>query len=144
MKATCGIEAIGRRGGDMNLRNALLVILGLVLAFVVYDAVFDKPEGALRTVPDRFHGAWVTAHSGYSDRYLEFRRETVTFGTGGVNSQTFKITGFDHSREPDGRELNTVYFRSVNGSDFSRQFHFSEGKRKTLVFVDQPDVDWTQ
>jgi len=128
----------------MKFRNTLLVILGLALAYVVFDAVFDQPEGALRTVPDRFHGAWVTSNSEYSDRYLEFRAESVTFGTGGVNSQTFKVTGFDHSREPDGRELNTVFFRSGNGSSFSRQFYFSDGARKELVFVNQPDVVWTQ
>lgn len=128
----------------MSLRNALLVILGLLLGFVVYNAFFDEPEGAMRTVPDRLHGAWVTSHLDYSDRYLDLRAETITFGTGGVNSQTFKVTGFDHSREPDGRELDTVFFRSVNGSTFSRQFHFSDGSRRTLVFVNQPDVVWTQ
>jgi len=128
----------------MSLRNALLVILGLLLVFVVFDAVFDKPEGAMRDVPDRIRGSWVTSHPDYSDRYLEFRAESVTFGTGGVTSQTFNVTGFDSLRESDGRELNTVYFRSVDGSAFSRQFHFSEEGQRTLVFVNQPDVIWTQ
>jgi len=128
----------------MSLRNALLVILGLLFGFVVYNAIFDEPEGAMRTVPDRLHGAWVTSHPEYSDRYLELRAETITFGTGGVNSQTFRITGFDHGREPDGREVDTIYFRSVDGSSFSRQFLVSEGDRRTLVFVNQPDVIWTQ
>ena len=128
----------------MSLRNALLVILGLLLAFVVYDAVFDAPEGAMRTVPDRIHGAWVTSHPDYSDRYVEFRAESITFGTGGVNSQTFSVTGFDHIREPDGGELDTVYFRSVDGYNFSRQVHFSEEGQHSLVFVNQPEVVWTQ
>lgn len=128
----------------MSLQNALLIILGLLLAVVAYNVVFEEPEGAMRTVPTRIQGAWVTSSPGYSDRYLEFRADSVTFGTGGVNSQTFKITGFDQSREPGGGELNTVYFRSVDGSTFKRQFRFSQLGRKTLVFINQPGVEWTQ
>lgn len=129
----------------MSLRNVLLVILGVLLAVVVYNTVFEEPEGALRTVPDRIHGAWVTTNPDYSDRYFKISAETITFGTGGVNSQTFKITGFDHSREFDGRELNTVFFRSADGATFSRQFYFSrKNGLKTLTFANQPDVVWTQ
>lgn len=128
----------------MSLRNGLLAVLGLLLAYVVLGAILDRPQGMTRTVPDHLHGAWVTANPDYSDRYLEFRADSITFGTGGVNSQTFKITGFDRSLEADGRELDRVYFRSVDRSTFSRQFHFSRQGRKTLVFVNQPDVVWTQ
>lgn len=128
----------------MSFRDVLLLILGLLLAFVILGAILDKPEGTMRTVPDHLRGVWVTANASYGDRYLKLREDAITFGTGGVNDQTFNVTGFDQIREADGRDLNTVYFRSVGGSSFSRQFHFSQQGRRRLVFVNQPDVVWTQ
>lgn len=128
----------------MSFRNGLLLVLGLLLAFVIGNAVLEDPPGEMRTVPAHLRGTWVTAHQSYSDRYLTFREDAITFGTGGVSSRTFEVTGFDQGRDAHGRELDTVYFRSVDGSSFSRQFRFSQQGRKTLVFVNQPDVVWTQ
>lgn len=128
----------------MSFRDGLLLILGLLVAYVILGAILDQPEGTMRTVPEHLRGVWVTANPSYSDRFLKLREGAITFGTGGVNDQTFEITGFDQRREADGRDLNTAYFRSVGGASFSRQFHFSRQGRLTLVFVNQPDVVWTQ
>jgi len=126
----------------MNLRNGLLIVLGVLLLIVGYNALVEKPAGKSRTVPDRIQGAWVTANPEYSDRYLEIGAEFITFGTGGVNSRRYEVTGFDETRDVEGRELNTVYFRDVDGSKFSREFYFTLKDGKQLVFKNQPQVVW--
>jgi len=126
----------------MRLRDGLLVILGVLLIIVVARALSNGPAAMRRTVPEEFCGVWVTANPEYSDRYLELGSDFITFGTGGVNSRRFAVTGFNRSRDEKGRELSTVYFRDVDGSEFSRQFHADTDDGRQLVFVNQPDVVW--
>ena len=126
----------------MNLRNGLLIALGVLLLIVGFNALVEKPDGSFRAVPDRLQGAYVTANPEYSDRYLEIGSEFITFGTGGVNSRRYEVTGFDGTQDVEGRELGTVYFRDVDGSKFSREFYFSLEDGKQLVFKNQPEVVW--
>jgi len=126
----------------MNLRNGLLFVLGVLVLIVVFRALVEEPDGSLRAVPDRIQGAFVTAHPEYSDRYLEIGSEFITFGTGGVNSRRYEVTGFDETRDVEGREFDTVYFSDVDGSKFSREFYFTEENGKRLVFKNQPQVVW--
>jgi hypothetical protein len=128
----------------MKLRNGLLAILAVLLVIVVFRAVTEEPEGALRTVPDRIQGTWVTNHRDYSDRYLRISANAITFGTGGVTSRTFEVTGFDHGRLSGGQELDTVYFQSADGASFRREFTYRQNGRPTLVFVNQPGITWTK
>ena len=128
----------------MSLKNGLLTVLGVLLLIVGYRVLFEEPTGRLRTVPEDLHGGWVTANPDYSDRYLEIGADFITFGTGGVNSKKYKVTGFDRDREADGRELNTIYFRDVDRSTFSREFYVSSDKGGGLVFANQPQVVWVQ
>jgi len=127
----------------MKMRNALLAILGLLLIIVLYRALTTPPEGAFRKVPERLQGVWITSNQEYSDRFLELGADFITFGTGGVNSRRFEVTGIDESRDPTtGRELFVVYFKDVDGSRFSREFSVHLENKKELVFVNQPDVVW--
>ena len=126
----------------MKLRNGLLVVLGVLALIVVFRALIEKPDGEIRTMPDRIQGAFVTANPEYSDRYLEIGSEFITFGTGGVNSRRYEVTGFDETRDVEGRELDTVYFRDVDGSKFRREFYFTLENGKRLVFKNQPEVVW--
>lgn len=128
----------------MSLRNGLLIILGVVLLVAGGRWLTEKPEGALREVPSRFHGVWVTFNPEYSDRYVKLGSGFITFGTGGVNSQRFEVTGVDTGRNPDGGELNTIFFRGVDGSKFSREFYYDRDGRGHLVFRNQPEVEWIQ
>lgn len=126
----------------MKLRDGLLVILGVLLIIVIGRTVLNGPGAMQRTLPEELCGVWVTANPEYSDRYLELGSDFITFGTGGVNSRRFEVTGFDRDRDEKGRDLNTVYFRDVDGSKFSRQFHVSTDNGRQLVFHNQPDVVW--
>ena len=128
----------------MNLRNGLLIVLGILLLMIGYRLLVPRPVGEYRTVPDRLHGAWVTTNPEYSDRYLEFGAEYIPFGTGGVNSKKYKVTGFDHDRDAEGRELDTVYFRDVDRSTFSRKFIVSSEGGEQLFFENQPEVVWVR
>jgi len=128
----------------MSLKNGLLAVLGVLLLIVGYRVLFEEPTGRLRTVPEDLLGVWVTTNPEYSDRYLEFGADFITFGTGGVNSKKYKVTGFDRDRDTDGRELNTIYFRDVDRSTFSRQFHVGSDKGDGLVFINQTEVVWVR
>jgi hypothetical protein len=128
----------------MNLRDGLLTILGVLVLIVVARVLLDEPEGRLRTVPGDFRGVWVTGNHDYGDRYLELGADFITFGTGGVNARRFEVTGFDRDRDVMGKEIDTVYFRDVNGSSFSRQFSVATDRKDELVFTNQPGVVWVR
>lgn len=126
----------------MTLKNVLWTLLGVMLLIAGYSIVVEKPDGSTRDVPARLHGVWVTTNPDYSDRYLEIGRNFITFGTGGVNSKRFEVTGFEGYRDSDGRELDTIYFKDVDGSKFSRQLYLGLETGKQLTFKNQPEVVW--
>ena len=126
----------------MKLRHGLLIVLGVLLVILGYRVLSGPTEGNSRSVPDRYHGVWVTTNQDYSDRFLKLGGDFIEFGTGGVNSQRFKVSGFEDTRDDQGRELNTVYFRGVDGGRFSREFYFSMDGGPRLIFENQPEVVW--
>jgi hypothetical protein len=128
----------------MSFRNILLLILGVLIVIAASRFLFSRHQGEMRAVPERYQGEWVTVAEGFSDRFLELRDRSITFGTGGVSSQTFEVTGFDEDRRADGTIAATVYFRSVDGGVYRRQFTYSSGELKSLIFTHQPEVVWVQ
>ena len=104
-----------------------------------YRVLFDEKPGSLRTIPLDLHGVWVTANPDYSDRYLQFGADFITFGTGGVNSHRYRVTGFDRDRDAAGVERDRVYFRDADRSTISRRFSVTGNQ---LVFDNQPEVVW--
>lgn len=125
----------------MKLRDGLLVVLGIVLLIAGYRVLFDEKPGSLRTIPVELHGVWVTANPDYSDRYLQFGADFITFGTGGVNARRYTVTGFDRDRDAAGGERDRVYFRGEDRSTISRGFSVTGDQ---LVFENQPHVVWVR
>lgn len=128
----------------MKLKQGLLIVLGVLLAILAYRLMTGISQGDSRSVPDRLHGVWVTTNQNYSDRFLKLGENYIEFGTGGVDSQRFEVTGFGGTRDDRGRELNTIYFRGVDGSKFSREFVVSMEGTPRLVFKNQPEVEWSR
>ena len=126
----------------MKFRTLLLLILAISIAVLVLRLATSPEAGAMRSVPERYLGDWVTAAEGFSDRYLEIRRDSIVFGTGGVTSQFYEVTGFDEEIDADGTTIGTIHFRSTDGGRFRRNLTVSTGGRATLVFTNQPDVVW--
>lgn len=128
----------------MNLRNGLLVALGIVLAIAGYRMLFQEQMGQLRAVPANLQGVWVTTNPEYGDGYVELGADFITFGSGAVTSKRFKVTGLDRGGDRHPIETYTVYFRDVGKSTLSRSFTFSKDGGGRLVFVNQPEVVWVR
>jgi hypothetical protein len=121
------------------------ILVGLVLVMLVSIVVarlvlFEKPEFA--EVTPRLFGLWTTSHPENSDRYVEFRKNDVIFGTGGTGVVKYKVLGMDTDRVGDIDQY-TIFYRDLAGA--KREVNlFIEEPGEILRFTDNAEVRWTR
>jgi hypothetical protein len=115
----------------------LLVII-LISIFVARFVLVEKPEFA--EVTPRLFGLWTTAHPEYSDQYVEFKKNTVIFGTGGTGFVIYRVLGMDTEKVGDV-DRYTIYYRDMAGRRHEANL-FMEEPGEILRFTDQADVRW--
>ena len=126
----------------MSLRALVMAVIGVLLVLIAYRLFVPFEPTVSKTMPIHLQGTWITTDLHYSDRYVEIGPDFIVFGTGGVTGKRFAVTGFDQRYRDDGELVNTVYFKDVDGSRYSRQFIFTPENRGQLVFANQPGVAW--
>jgi hypothetical protein len=121
------------------------ILVGLLVAIVVAIVVarivlFEKPEFA--EVTPRLFGLWTTSHPEYSDRYVEFQKNTVIFGTGGTGVVKYKVSGMDTEKVGDV-DRYTIFYRDLAGTKHEVNL-FMEEPGEILRFTDSAEVRWTR
>lgn len=121
------------------------ILVGLLVVVVIVIVVarlvlFEKPEFA--EVSPRLFGLWTTSHPEYTDRYVEFQKNTVVFGTGGTGVVKFKVSGMDTERVGD-IDRYTIHYRDLAGTRHVVSLFLDE-RGETLRFTDSADVHWTR
>jgi hypothetical protein len=86
--------------------------------------LWEKPEFA--EVTPRLFGLWTTSHPEFTDRYVEFRKNTVMFGTGGTGVVKFKVQGMNAEKIGDV-DRYTIFYRDLAGTK-----HFAD------MLLDEP------
>ena len=126
----------------LTTRRILLTIATLaVVALLLGRWIYHEPIGS-KTVPPRLIGVWTSEVPEYSDRYLELKTTTITFGTGGTSYVRYTILGVIHERV-NGQDVFTVSFRDMGGGKYSREI-VMEPETGLLYFRSQMDVPWSR
>ncbi len=118
---------------------ALLVVF--VVAIVAARLVlWEKPE--FSEVTPRLFGLWTTTHPEFSDRYVEFHKNRVIFGTGGTGVVKFNVSGMNTEKIGD-IDHYTVFYRDLAGTRHTADVFLDEPGR-VLRFTDSAEARWTR
>jgi hypothetical protein len=113
----------------------VVILIAIVVARLV---LFEKPEFA--EVTPRLFGLWTTSHPEYTDQYVEFRKNTVIFGTGGTGVVKYKVYGMDTEKVGDV-DRYTVFYRDLAGTKHELNL-FMEETGDILRFTDDAEARW--
>jgi len=121
------------------------ILVGLLIVVVVAITVarlvlWEKPEFAELT-PCLF-GLWTTTHPEFNDRYVEFQKNRVIFGTGGTGVVKFKVSGMDVEKIGD-IDHYTVFYRDLAGTEHTVDVVLDE-PGEVLRFTDSAEARWTR
>ena len=121
------------------------ILVGLLVVVVVAIVgarlvLWEKPQ--FKEVAPRLFGLWTTSDPEFTDRYVEFQRDTVMFGTGGTGVVKYKVTGVDTEKIGDINHY-TVFYRDLAGTKHAVDLFLDE-PGTTLRFTDNADVHWTR
>ena len=121
------------------------ILVGLLIVVVVAITVarlvlWEKPEFAELT--PRLFGLWTTTHPEFNDRYVEFQKNRVIFGTGGTGVVTFKVSGMDAEKVGD-IDRYTIFYRDLAGTGHIVSMFLDE-PGEVLRFTDSAEARWTR
>ena len=117
----------------------LLVVL-VVAILVARLVLWEKPE--FSEVTPRLLGLWTTTHPENNDRYVEFQKNRVIFGTGGTGVVKFEVSGMDAEKVGD-IDRYTVFYRDLAGTRLFVDVFLDESG-EVLRFTDSAEVRWTR
>ena len=128
--------------GILTTTRILVGLLVVVVAAIVVArlVLWENPE--FSEVTPRLFGLWTTAHPEFNDRYVEFQKGTVTFGTGGTGVVRFKVLGMDAEKVGD-LDHYTVFYRDLAGTKHTVDLILDE-PGVVLRFTDSAEARWVR
>jgi hypothetical protein len=127
---------------DSRLRSWLILLAVLLVVLIGYRLLVPRQSVLAKTVPDAFHGTWITLDAEHSDWYVEIESDSILFGTGNVVGKRYRVIGYDREFLELGNVVHTIFFRDVDGTSGSKAFRHTPEDGGSLVFTDQPAIDW--
>lgn len=121
------------------------ILVGLLVVFVVAIVsarlvLWEKPEFSELT--PRLFGLWTTTYPELNDRYVEFEKNRVIFGTGGTGVVKFNVSGMDTERIGD-IDHYTVFYRDLAGTRHTVDV-ILDAPGEVLWFTDSAEARWTR
>jgi hypothetical protein len=128
------------RPGVLTTTRILVALLVVIVAAILVArlVLWEEPEFA--EVSPRLIGLWTTSHPEYNDRYVEFRKNFVIFGTGGTGEVKFKVLGMDAEKVGD-IDHYTIHYRDLAGTKHRVRMFLDEAG-EALRFTDSADARW--
>jgi hypothetical protein len=121
------------------------ILVGLLVVFVVAIVsarlvLWEKPEFSELT--PRLFGLWTTTYPELNDRYVEFEKNRVIFGTGGTGVVKFNVSGMDTEKIGD-IDHYTVFYRDLAGTRHTVDV-ILDAPGEVLWFTDSAEARWTR
>jgi len=128
--------------GIITTTRILVALLVVVVVTVVAArlVMWEKPEFSELT--PRLFGLWTTTYPEFNDRYVEFEKNRVIFGTGGTGVVKFKVSGMDVEKIGD-IDRYTVFYRDLAGTRLTVDVFLDE-PGEVLRFTDSAEARWTR
>jgi len=111
--------------------------------FVILILVFVRGCGsrARNTVPDELVGVWKTSTPGYTDRYLELRKQMVIFGMGSSSISINPIVKMEEVRK-ENTDLYVIQYVGDGNKTYSLAFYYSPSNGGRIRLKNQIQIEW--
>ena len=116
---------------------AVLVVVALAIGSVVKDEELEFQE-----VPPQLIGLWTCSDAGESDRYVDFRRDSIIYGTGGTGKLKCSLIGVSVEHIGDVNKY-TVHYRDMAKNKVVRQI-LVDAAGNELRFTDESSLRWSR
>jgi hypothetical protein len=118
------------------MKHKWIVIPVLILIAAIY--IFHSNKN--RDIPVNLTGKWTTSAPGYQDRFIEFTKETLVYGSDDGKEDVYIISSLEKNLE----EKNTVYTINFKNSEvkYTRSFYYHPEHGGTIQFKHQEQVTW--
>ncbi len=94
-------------------------------------------------LPDHLVGTWTTRAPQYADRFLEFRSDSLGFGTGDGSIESYRIASIETVDEGE-QTLYTISYANQEGQEYMLSFYHDLRKGGVIWFKNQDHLIWTK
>jgi len=126
--------------GAITTRRILIAVAIVAVVIVVASPIAFREKLQHREIPPRLIGLWTCEDPERSDWYVDFARESITFGRGGTSRLKCSVIGLNSER------IGEVGHHTVHYRDMAKKKHVMEilldGSGTAIRFTDQPGVIW--
>ena len=116
---------------------AVLVIVALAIGSVV-----KEEELASKEIPPQLIGLWTCSDPEKSDFFVDFRRDSIIFGTGGTGKIKCRVIGVNLEQVGDVNKY-TVHYRDMARNKIVRQI-LVDPAGDELRFTDEAGLRWVR
>ncbi len=111
------------------------------LAFAILTTFIGCPSAKDTSVPDDLIGVWTTAAPQYEDRFLQFTKDSIIFGTGDTSYDIHAITKIEkvHGGTPS---LYTISYMNSEEQEYRFSFYYGPAHDGVITFKNQENITW--
>jgi hypothetical protein len=91
-------------------------------------------------VPEQLIGIWKSADIRYADRYLEFSKNLVTFGTGGNSEATHYVRKVESEKFGDNSIAYTFYYKDEERETERLTLTYNSGPASSIRLKNQQAI----
>ncbi len=111
------------------------------LAFAILTTFIGCPSAKDTSVPTDLIGFWTTAAPQYEDRFLQFTKDSIIFGTGDASYNIHAITKIEKASEATP-SLYTISYMNPEGQEYRFSFYHDPAHDGVITFKNQEDITW--
>lgn len=115
----------------------------ILVALAILTTLLGCQPAKNTTLPDDLVGVWKTSAPKYSDRSLEFTKDSIIFGTGKGNVDTHPIANIETIRE-DNTILYTISHLNREGHEYTLSFYYDPANGGVIRLKNQKTIAWTK
>lgn len=98
------------------------------------------PSDQTTNIPDGLVGVWEAPAVKYKDRFMEFKKDAVIFGTGDENQSVQPIRRVKAVREKN-KDLYTITYLDDDGEETSFSFYY-DPVGGVITLKNQEEIEW--
>lgn len=126
--------------GMITTPRILIGLVVVIVAALVIGGIVGRSDYQFEEVPEPLIGMWTCEDPERSDLWVEFKRNLITFGTGGTGDVTHRVVGVDHDQVGEINRYQIVY-RDLAGRQHMREVLLS-ASGDSLRFADDANTTW--
>jgi hypothetical protein len=112
----------------------------ILAVFVLLITGAGCESGQTTNIPDDMVGVWETSAAKYKDRFMEFKKDVLIFGTGDGDQSIQSIKNVKMLRQ-DQQDLYTVTYLDEDGGEYALSFFYDPGGG-VIKLKNQENIEW--